>query len=60
MAFLIQKFAYNKVKDKYNFKKGLLISDIVLTSYTSSGIPICSATSGGIEKSNKNTTSNKQ
>ena len=50
MAFLIQKFAYNKVKDKYNFKKGLLISDIVLTSYTSSGIPICSATSGGIEK----------
>lgn len=49
MAFLINKFAYNKFKSKWNYGKGLLISDIVMTTYTEGGVPICSATSGGMK-----------
>lgn len=49
MAFLINKFAYNRFKSKWNYGKGLLISDIVMTTYTEGGVPICSATSGGMK-----------
>ena len=49
MALLTQKFAYNKFKNNWNYGKGLMIADIVMTTYTEGGIPICSATSGGMK-----------
>ena len=53
MALLSQRFAYNYFKDSWSYGKGLMIADIVTTTYTDGGIPICSATSGGM-KSIKN------
>ena len=50
MALLINRFAYNKFSEQWNYEKGLLIADVVMTTYTEGGIPICSATSGGIAK----------
>lgn len=50
MAILSQKFIYNNFKDKFNYGKGLMIADTVTTTYTEAGIPICSATSGGMRK----------
>lgn len=49
MALLITRFSYNNFKDKWNYGKGLMISDMVMTTYTKGGIPICSATSGGMK-----------
>lgn len=49
MGIFLQKFAYNNLKDKWSSEKGLLISDMVTTTYTPSNIPICSATSGGMK-----------
>lgn len=49
MALLIPKFSYNNFKSNYTYGKGLLITDLVMTSYTKGGIPICSATSGGMK-----------
>lgn len=49
MALLIQKYAYNNFKDNWNYGRGLMIADIVMTTYTKCGIPICSATSGGMK-----------
>ena len=49
MAFLINRFAYKEFKEKWNYARGLMISDITMTSYTKGGYPVCSATSGGIK-----------
>ncbi|MDS0526417.1 GH3 auxin-responsive promoter family protein [Clostridium sp. SHJSY1] len=49
MALLIIRFSYDNFKDKWNYGKGLMISDMVMTTYTKGGIPICSATSGGMK-----------
>lgn len=48
MALLTNKFCYDNFKDSWNYGKGLMIADIVMTTYTKSGVPICSATSGGM------------
>lgn len=48
MALLTNKFSYNNFKKNWNYGKGLMIADIVMTTYTEGGIPICSATSGGM------------
>jgi hypothetical protein len=49
MSLLINKFSYNNFKESWNYGKGLMIADIVITTYTKAGIPICSATSGGMK-----------
>ena len=49
MALLTPKYSYDNFKDTFTFGKGLMIADIVTTTYTKSGIPIRSATSGGME-----------
>lgn len=46
MALLVTKFSYNNFKYGYTYGSGLMISDIVMTTYTKGGTPICSATSG--------------
>lgn len=48
MAFLINRYAFNEFKKNWNYEKGLMLADITNTNYTKGGIPICSATSGGI------------
>lgn len=48
MALLNTRFAYNNFKSNWNYGRGLMIADVVQTSYTPGGIPICSATSGGM------------
>lgn len=48
MALLINKFAYNNFKENWNHGRGLMIADVVMSTYTKGGTPICSATSGGI------------
>ncbi|AKA68863.1 GH3 auxin-responsive promoter family protein [Clostridium scatologenes] len=48
MALLINKYSYDNFKENWNYGKGLMIADMVMTTYTKSGIPICSATSGGM------------
>ncbi|WP_406542633.1 GH3 auxin-responsive promoter family protein [Clostridium ljungdahlii] len=48
MALLINKYSYDNFKENWNYGKGLMIADIVMTTYTKGGIPICSATSGGM------------
>ncbi len=48
MALLMTKFSYNNFKENFNYGRGLLIADTVKSTYTKGGIPICSATSGGI------------
>ena len=48
MALLTNKFCYDNFKENWNYGKGLMIADIVMTTYTEAGIPICSATSGGM------------
>lgn len=48
MAILINRFSYNEFKENWNYGRGLIIADIVNTTYSEGGIPICSATSGGI------------
>ena len=48
MALLIPKLSYNNFKNNYSYGRGLLLSDIVVTTYTKGGTPICSATSGGM------------
>jgi GH3 auxin-responsive promoter len=48
MAFYINRVCYDNFKKDWNYERGILISDIVKTTTTNSGIPICSATSGGM------------
>lgn len=48
MALLTNKFSYDNFKENWNYGKGLMIADIVMTTYTKGGVPICSATSGGM------------
>lgn len=48
MALLTNKFSYDNFRENWNYGKGLLIADIVMTTYTEAGVPICSATSGGM------------
>ncbi len=48
MALLTNKFSYENFKENWNYGKGLIIADIVVTTYTSGGVPICAATSGGM------------
>lgn len=48
MALLTNKISYDNFKENWNYGKGLVIADIVMTTYTKGGIPICSATSGGM------------
>lgn len=48
MALLMNKFAYNNFKENWSYGRGLLIADTVMSTYSKGGIPICSATSGGI------------
>lgn len=50
---LPQKFIYNNLKDKWNYGKGVMITDIIVATYTKAGIPISAASSGGM-KSLKN------
>ena len=49
MALLIEKFAYNNLKNKWNYGRGLMLADTVMTTYSDGGVPICSATSGGMD-----------
>lgn len=49
MAILLNRFAYDNLKDIWKFERGLSISDILTTTYTEGGVPICSATSGGMK-----------
>lgn len=49
MALLIEKFAYNNLKNKWNYGRGLMLADTVMTTYSEGGVPICSATSGGMD-----------
>ncbi|PJI07289.1 MULTISPECIES: GH3 auxin-responsive promoter family protein [Clostridium] len=49
MALLVNKFCYDNFKKGWNYGRGLMIADIVMTTYTEGGIPICSATSGGMK-----------
>lgn len=49
MALLVNKFSYNNFKENWNYGRGLMIADIVMTTYTKAKIPICSATSGGMK-----------
>ncbi|MBM7871665.1 hypothetical protein JOC70_003175 [Clostridium pascui] len=48
MALLTNKFSYDNFKENWNYGKGLMIADIVMTTYTKGGMPICAATSGGM------------
>lgn len=48
MALLTNKFCYDNFKENWNYGKGLMIADIVMTTYTKGGVQICSATSGGM------------
>lgn len=48
MALLTNKFSYDNFRESWNYGKGLIIVDMVMTTYTEGGIPICSATSGGM------------
>lgn len=48
MAFYSNRVCYESFKENWTYGRGVLISDIVNTNYTKSGIPICSATSGGM------------
>ncbi|MDC4238788.1 GH3 auxin-responsive promoter family protein [Clostridium tertium] len=48
MALLMTRFSYNNFKENWNYGRGLMIADVVMNTYTDGGIPICSATSGGI------------
>lgn len=49
MALLLEKFAYNNLKNKWNYGRGLMLADTVMTTYSEGGVPICSATSGGMD-----------
>lgn len=49
MGILLNRFAYDNFKNNWNYERGLAVSDIVTTTYTNGGIPICSATSGGMK-----------
>lgn len=49
MALLLERFAYNNFKDRWCYERGLMIADTVTTSCSEGGVPICSATSGGME-----------
>lgn len=49
MACLANRFAYKNFKNRWNYGRGLMIADIVMTTYTEGKIPICSATSGGMK-----------
>ena len=49
MALLLNRFAYDNLKEQWNYGRALMISDIVTATYTDGGIPICSATSGGMK-----------
>lgn len=53
MAFLTNKFSYDNFKENWNYAKGLMIADIVTTTYTKGNIKICSATSGGMKSMEK-------
>ncbi|MBE6058978.1 MAG: GH3 auxin-responsive promoter family protein, partial [Clostridium sulfidigenes] len=46
MALLTNKFSYDNFRENWNYGRGLMIADIVMTTYTQGGVPICSATSG--------------
>lgn len=48
MALLTNKFSYDNFKGNWSYGKGLMVADIVRTTYTKGGVPICSATSGGM------------
>ena len=48
MGILLTRFAYDNFKNQWNYERGLTVSDIVTTTYTEGGVPICSATSGGM------------
>ena len=49
MAILIERFAYNHLKNKGHYGRGLMLADTVMTTYSQGGVPICSATSGGMD-----------
>ncbi|WP_195244790.1 GH3 auxin-responsive promoter family protein [Clostridium celatum] len=49
MALLIERFAYNNLKNQWNYGRGLMLADTVMTTYSEGGVPICSATSGGMD-----------
>ena len=49
MALLLERFAYNNFKEQWNYGRGLMLADTVMTTYSQGGVPICSATSGGMD-----------
>lgn len=49
MAILLNRFAYENFKEHWNYERALVIADMVTTTYTEGGVPICSATSGGMK-----------
>ncbi|WP_341478058.1 GH3 auxin-responsive promoter family protein [Clostridium thermarum] len=49
MGILPQRILYKNFKESWTYGRGLAVTDMTTTSYTESGIPICSATSGGMK-----------
>ncbi|MBU5228398.1 GH3 auxin-responsive promoter family protein [Clostridium senegalense] len=49
MGILTERILYENLKEQWNYGKGIMLTDIVNTRYTISGIPISSATSGGMK-----------
>jgi hypothetical protein len=49
MGILPQRILYKNFKTSWSYGRGLAVTDMTTTSDTESGIPICSATSGGMK-----------
>lgn len=49
MGILLTRFAYDNFKNQWSYERGLAVADMVTTTYTEGGVPICSATSGGMK-----------
>lgn len=40
MALLLERFAYNNFKEQWNYGRGLMLADTVMTTYSQGGVPI--------------------
>lgn len=48
MGMAIQTILYKRLRYRWTFEKGVLINDLGITTYTEGGVPISSASSGGM------------
>ncbi|WP_426348526.1 GH3 auxin-responsive promoter family protein [Alloiococcus sp. CFN-8] len=53
MAVLVNRYAYKNFKENWSLNRGLMLADIVQSSYTEADIPIRSGTSGGFNSIKK-------